>query len=221
MIHTKIMKKKTLLNIFSLYFFIFVTWSFYRYYFRLPEWIEEIIIKPLIWLTPTFLLVVYQEKRKLSTIGLSTTHFFKNVYLGWGLGALFAFEGLITNAIKYRGLLFIPMGLSILDLTRMLLISLMTAFSEEVVFRGYIMNRLNEISKNELVSNLISAILFSIIHIPIAIFVLQYELSSLSSYLFLMLVLGIADGYVFTRTGTIVAPTISHALWNFSVILFR
>jgi len=215
------MKKKTLLNIFSLYLFILVAWSFYRYYFRLPEWLEEIIIKPLIWLSPTLLLVLIQEKKKLTSIGLSFANFFKNVYFGWGLGALFAFEGLITNAIKYRGLLFVPMGLSILDLTRMLLISIMTAFSEEIVFRGYIMNRLNELSKNELFANTISAILFSLIHTPIALFVLQYNFSSLITYLFLMLVLGVANGYVFARTGTIVAPTISHALWNFSVILFR
>lgn len=215
------MKTKVLINIFSLYFFILVTWSFYRYFFRLPEWLEEIVIKPLIWLTPTILLVIYQEKKKLTSIGLSLRDFFKNLYLGWGLGAFFAFEGLISNAIKYRGLLFIPMGLSLVDLIRMLLISLFTAFSEEIVFRGYIMNRLNEVTKNEFLANIISAILFSLIHIPIAMFVLQYDLNSLFSYLFLMLVLGIADGYVFVRTGTIVAPTLAHALWNFSVILFR
>ena len=215
------MKKQTLLSIFSLYFFILVVWSFYRYSFSLPEWLEEVIIKPLIWLTPTFLLVLYQEKKPLSSIGLSLSNFFKNIYFGWGLGALFAFEGLIVNSIKYRGLLFIPVGLSIFDLMIMILISLATAFSEELVFRGFILKRLNEITKNALISNLISAVLFSLIHLPIAIFVLKYDLSSLTSYLFLMLVLGIADGFVFDLTGTIVAPTISHALWNLSVILFR
>lgn len=215
------MKKKVYLNIFSLYFFILISWSFYRYFFRFPEWLEEIIIKPLIWLTPTFLIVLYQEKRKLSMLGLSTNNFFKNIYLGWGLGAFFAIEGLIANAFKYRGLLFVPMGLGVFDLLLMLLVSLFTAFSEELVFRGYIMNRLEEVMENELLANFISAILFSLIHIPIAVFVLQYNLNSLFSYLFLMLVLGVANGFIFSRTRTIVAPTISHALWNFSVILFR
>lgn len=213
--------KKTILNVFSLYFFILISWSFYRSNFNLPEWLEEIVIKPLVWLTPTFLLVLIQEKKKLESIGLSTKNFFKNLYLGWGLGALFAFEGLMANSLKYRGLLFIPMGLTVVDLARMLLISLTTAFSEELVFRGYLMNRLNEILKKELLANFLAAILFSLIHLPISLFVLHYQPAELFSYLFLMLVLGLADGYIFSKTKTIVAPTISHALWNLSVILFR
>lgn len=213
--------KKTLLNIFSLYVFILITWSIYRYFFRLSEWFEEIIIKPIIWLGPTFLILFFEEKRKIETLGLTFKNFFKNLYLGWGLGAFFAFEGLIANAVKYRGLLFIPMGLTAFDLSKMLAISLFTAFSEELVFRGYILNRLNGVFKNEILSNFISAILFSLIHLPIALFVLQYSLPSLISYLFLMMVLGIANGYIFLRTESIVTPTISHSLWNFSVMMFR
>lgn len=213
--------KKTIVNIFSLYLFIFIAWSVYRYYFSLPEWVDEILAKPILWLIPTFLMVILQEKKSVGSIGLSLSNFFKNLYLGWGLGALFALEGLLTNAIKYRGLLFVPIGLSIIDLCQMIAISLITAFSEEIVFRGFILSRLMTIQKSELFANIISAVLFSLIHLPIILFVLQYNPASLASYLFLTFILGLANGYLFIKTKTIVAPTISHAFWNLSIILFR
>lgn len=215
------MRRKTLLNIVSLYFFIFVAWGYYRFNFQLSEWLEELIIKPAIWLTPTLLLLFCQERKNLASIGLTARNLFKNIYFGWGLGSFFAFEGLIANAIKYRGFLFVPMGLSLIDILKMVVIALITALVEELVFRGYLLTRLVEVVRDDLWANLTAGILFSLIHLPMAIFVLQYDLSSIISYLFLMLVLGVADGYIFLRTKSLVAPTISHALWNFSVILFR
>lgn len=203
-----------------LFLYLIITWSFYRYFFHLPEFIDEIIIKPLLWIAPV-LFLVSKQKKSLSSIGWSTKNLFTNLYLGWGLGAFFAFQGLITNAIKYRGLLFIPLGLTPLDLSYYIFLSLITAFSEETVFRGFIQTRLQKATNNQFFSNLISAFLFALIHIPIALFLLSYDFPTLVSYTFLMFVLGFANGFIFTQTQTIVAPTISHALWNLTVMLFR
>jgi len=211
---------KKLTNVVVLYLYLIIVWTIYRCLFQLPSWLDELIIKPLLWIGPVLLLVKI-EKQKLISIGWSLKKLFHNLYLGWGLGAFFALEGLLANAIKYRGLVFVPLGLSPYQLINFILISLVTAFSEETLFRGYIQTRLEKILDNDLAANIIASIAFSLIHLPIAIFVLGYNLPTLASYLFIMLILGFADGFIFQKTKTIVAPTISHALWNLSILLFR
>jgi len=203
-----------------LFLYLIIIWSVYRFFFLLPEWLDEAIVKPILWVGPVLFLVA-KEKNHLTSIGWSTKSLFKNLYLGWGLGAFFALEGIIANAIKYRGLLFIPLGLTVFDLSSYIFLSLITAFSEETVFRGFIQTRLEKASGNQFLANIVSAFLFAIIHLPIAIFVLSYDLPTLASYTFLMLILGFANGFIFTQTKTITAPTISHALWNLTIMLFR
>lgn len=63
---------------------------------------------------------------------------------------------------------------------------------------------------------------FALMHLPIAFFVFNYRLPvDLLTYMTSILVLGFADGFVFARTESIFAPIVSHALWNWSVVLFK
>lgn len=213
--------KASLRTPFFLWLFLLIVWSVFRFLVRLPEEIDEFIIKPIVWLGLVVWVVRFLEKRSLTTIGWSGKNLFNNLYLGWGLGAFFAFEGMLANAIKYRGLLFFPMGLSIFDLVRLLVVSLVTGFTEETFFRGYIFTRLEVALKSEMWANFLSALAFAFIHLPIAYFVLQYDMVTLFSYEFILLLLGMANGFIFSKTRTVAAPTISHALWNLSVILFK
>jgi len=48
-------------------------------------------------------------------------------------------------------------------------VSLVTAFSEELVFRGYIFNRLWQIWDKEWLANIVSSFLFAVVHLPIGI----------------------------------------------------
>lgn len=200
---------------------LLLIWTIYRYFFHLPEEIDEFLVKPVVWLGFIIYIVRIVEKRSLSTIGWVKEKFFENVYLGWGIGAFFAFEGLFANASKYRGLLFVPMGLSLFDLGKMILLSLVTGLIEETVFRGYIFTRLEQFLKNEMLANIISSLMFALIHMPIAIFILKFEFWSLISYSLILFLLGFANCFLFKKTRSIVAPTMSHTFWNMAVMLFR
>jgi hypothetical protein len=50
----KILKFKNALLLFS---YILVVWGFYRLFFQLPSWVEEIILKPLLWIGPMLFLM--------------------------------------------------------------------------------------------------------------------------------------------------------------------
>lgn len=209
-------------RVFSLFCFIFAFWSLYRYFPEiLPLWFEELILKPLIWLLPTFWLVHKIEKEKLASLGLTKKNLFKALYWGIGLGIIFAAEGLLTNIIKYRGLHLPEVNYSFLGLIGILLLSFATAVSEEIVFRGYIFTRLWRIWGNEWLANLISAFLFALIHLPIGLFVLSYTPMVMMIYLFFVFVYGFGAAFVFARSENLASSILMHVFWSWPIILFR
>ncbi len=213
--------KTELKRVTLLYVFILLVWGFYRFLFRLPEEIEELILKPIIWLGPVMFLL-WREKKSLDSIGWSAKNLFKSLYLGVGLGMLFAMEGLLTHWLKYRSFSFVNLQYQSLSVLLMALgLSLVTAISEESAFRGYLFNRLWQILKSEWAANLISSFGWALVHLPITYFVLHYSFEQMITYLVLIFIFGVASALVFARTKTITASILLHVLWAWPIILFR
>lgn len=208
-------------HVFFLFSLIFIFWSIYRYFPEPPLWVSELILKPIIWLVPTFWLVLKVEKRPLGSLGLTSQNLLPAIWWGLGLGLVFSLEGLLTNILKYRGLNLIDWQYQPAQLLGILLISWATAFSEELVFRGYIFNRLREIWQWEWRAALVSAFLFTLIHLPIGIFVLGYSPLAMVAYLVFVFVFGFGSAFVFSRSGNLVASILLHFFWAWPIILFR
>ena len=49
------------LRLFLVYAFVLLAWWAYRYFTRFPEWADELIFKPLIWLTPMAIFLKYDR----------------------------------------------------------------------------------------------------------------------------------------------------------------
>ena len=130
---TVLIKHSTILAVYLL-----VVWGFYRFLFQLPEEIEELFIKPIVWLIPVIILLG-KERLGLDSLGFTLKNLFPAIYLSLGLGAVFVMEALVINYVKYKGFNF---GANIGDLPFMksLGLSFATAFSEEVAFMGYLFN---------------------------------------------------------------------------------
>lgn len=215
------MRKKKIFPILILWVFIALLWCLYRYFFRFPEWIDELVFKPLVFLLPVFWFVKFKEKKTGRSLGLTKTALMKSVLVGLGLGLFFCLEGVLTSWFKNKELIFNPKELSIGGIFGMGFISLITGFSEEILNRGFLMNRFWELWKSEVLANFFSSILFLLLHLPMAVLVFNYKGRDLFDYGLLIFVLGITDGFVFGRTRNVLAPTITHALWNWSVILIQ
>ena len=204
-----------------LYVFILLVWGFYRYLFRLPEEIEELILKPIIWLGPVIFLL-WRENKGLESIGWSTKNLFRSLYLGVGLGILFAFEGLLTHWIKYQGFSFVDLQYQSLSVLLVALgVSLATGIAEETTFRGYIFNRLWHILKSEWVANLVTSFGWALVHLPITFFVFHYTFEQMVTFLVLVFIFGLASAFIFARTKTITASILLHVFWAWPIILFR
>jgi membrane protease YdiL (CAAX protease family) len=199
--------------------YLLIVWGFYRVLFNLPDEVEEVIVKPIVWLLP-LIYVLSIERLRLGSLGITFKNLFPSIYLALGLGSIFVIEALASNYIKYNGFNFSAnIGDQTLGLS--LAISLATAVSEELAFRGYIFNRLNQALKGEWAANLITTAVWTLMHVPMAIMIMKLTPSATAVYLALVAIFGFGSAYVFARTKNITSSILLHILWSWPIILFR
>lgn len=204
-------------TIYSTYLLLF--WALYRLLFKLPDDVEEIIIKPIVWLIPLFWLNA-KEKFPLNSLGITFRNFFPALYLSLGLGAIFVLEAVLANYFKYGRLNF-GANIGEMPILFSLGMSFATAFSEEIAFRGYIFGRIWYVLKDEWAANFASSLVWTVVHIPIAFFVWKFDLISGLLYLALTAVFGIGSAFIFARTRNVFGSILLHVLWEWPIILFR
>lgn len=211
---TTLIKHSTILAVYLL-----IVWGFYRFLFQLPEEIEELFVKPVIWLVPV-LVLINKEKLGISSLGFTFKNLFPAIYLSLGLGAIFVIEALVINFVKYGQLNF---GANLGDLPFMtsLGLSFATAFSEETAFRGYLFNRVWYVLKNEWTANVLTSVVWAAVHVPVTFFVWKLEPSAAAIYLVLTTIFGVGSAFVFARTRNIFSSIFLHVLWEWPIILFR
>lgn len=213
------MAKKIKSYTFYYIFYLLLTWAIYRFFFQLPDTLEELLIKPVIWLLPLIFLLK-KEKRDFESIGITKKNLFKGLYFALALGAVFAVEALAANFAKYGGFNF-SANIGDRAVLVSLALSFATAFSEEISFRGYIFTRLWEKSGNEFVANLITSIFWALIHVPIVLFVWNVGLQTALIYLLLTTLFGVGSAFIYARTKNVFSSIFLHVLWEWPIILFR
>jgi len=199
--------------------YILIVWGFYRVLFKLPDNFEEVVLKPILWLVPVFV-ILKKEKATVASLGITLKNLFPAIYFSLGLGAVFAVEAVFLNFIKYGSFNF-GAYLGPQAILPSLGVSFATAVSEEVSFRGYLFNRLWNFLQNEWLANLITSVVWALVHIPVTIFVWKLNLSAAAIYLFLTTLFGIGSAWVFSRTKNVVSSVLLHVLWSWPIILFR
>lgn len=200
--------------------YLLIVWGFYRFLFQLPEELEETIIKPIVWLLPV-IYFVRLERRGLDSIGLTPKNLFPAVYYALGLGLIFVLEAMVVNYLKYGGQFNLNANIGQLPFITALALSFVTAFSEEITFRGYIFTRVWNFMKNEVYANLLTSVFWALIHVPITIFVWKLDFSASLIYLALTTIFGIGSAFVYARTKNILSSILLHVLWQWPIILFR
>jgi membrane protease YdiL (CAAX protease family) len=217
---TKLPSKTSIIKDITIYAaYLIVIWAFYRFLFKFPDQVEELVIKPVLWILPLFYFL-HKERAGLASIGITLKKLFPSIYLSLGLGSVFVIEGLLSNYLKYGHLNF-GANIGSLPLMSSLGLSFATAFSEETAFRGYIYSRLTTVLKGEWTANIIQTILWTAIHVPIAFFIWEYTLSQGIVYLSITAIFGLGSAFIFSRTKNIFGSILLHVLWEWPIILFR
>lgn len=199
--------------------YILIVWGFYRFLFKLPEELEEILVKPVVWLVPVAYFLK-KENKGLASIGITSKNLFPAVYFALGLGAVFAIEGVFVNFIKHEGFNFSAnIGERVLFFS--LGLSLITAITEEITFRGYMFSRVLHGLGNEWGANALTSVFWGLVHMPVGIFWLQLSPMGILGFFLLTTVFGVGSAFVYARTKNIFSSILLHFLWAWPIILFR
>lgn len=212
----KITALKNSIIVFS---YLLVVWGFYRNLFQYPEYIEELLIKPVIWLLPVFYLLK-KEGLGPKSLGVTINNLFPAIYSALLLGVVFTLEGLLVNYFKYDQINFSAnVGENFLLFS--LLISSVTAITEELTFRGYIFNRFWHGIGKEWTANFIVTVMWVLVHVPIAVFRWEMGIDQMAVYLLLTGLFSLGSGFLFARTRNIASSIVLHVMWEWPIILFR
>ena len=214
-------------DVLALYTLILVVWGFYRLLFRFPVWVEELFLKPLVFIVPVVYRLLQMKgkswEERLESVGIVKENWFLGLAFGLALGVFYLFVGRVGLVLRGGGIVGPPAGglgavpqqpIAVLGL------ALATALSEELVFIGYILLRLNEFWKHEWRSVLLTALMFGFIHLPILVFGYRLPMGTVLTQFVLVFLLGVGNGVVMLRVRNLLAPVISHTLWGMAVLLF-
>lgn len=144
--------------------FIVIIWSFYRSLFltTLPAWVDEFIAKPLVFLIPVFWYIhKYENVGILTALGLQRKKI-AVIVPGVIIGVLFIALGYIYH-LKYHSTLLISPE----SILTVIIISLATAITEEILSRGFILKRLLGETKHQSSAIIKATLLHSLLRIPI------------------------------------------------------
>lgn len=182
-----------------------------------PEWFDEFIAKPLIFIGPVAWYIRKSEKKEFfSSLLLSQKNIVKDLSLAFIVGALFLIVSTIPVFIKTGAFAF--MGKDYTKLIAFVPIVLATAISEEIVSRGFVLKRLYEESHNMLSSIFIASILFFILHIPILFTNLKLTGNTLLLFMTTDIILSFANSFIFLGRRSLILPILIHALYNLTLL---
>jgi membrane protease YdiL (CAAX protease family) len=161
-------------HVYQVWGWIALVWAFYRYYVRLPEWADELMFKPLVFAVPVLWFVRSFERRSWGSIGITTKQFKQSIGYGVGLGLVFFVEALAANWVKNGSIVIQPIkAVGVYGALPLVVFTVATAFTEEVLNRGFLFSRIFEQSGRFVYASLISTALFVVLHIPILVTALQ------------------------------------------------
>ena len=215
---------KELHGLFKLYVYLLIVWGFYRVLFRFPVEIEELVLKPIVFVLPVLYLVSKEKKAwkaRLSSLGILWKNSFSALAFGLSLGVFYLFVGRLGQFFRFGTLASNPYGTPLEQPMLVVILAFATAISEELVFMGYLLPRLQRVWKSEWRSTTVIAILFALIHVPILVFAYRFSGSLVLGQFLLTFVLGFGNGVLMLRLKNLVAPVFSHALWGMAILLFR
>lgn len=210
--------KKGVIFLFS---YLFLAWGIYRLFAFFPEWVDEFLFKPAIWLGGTYCVLKEFENLSLQSLFKDEKNVIKNILFGVGAGAILVTVVLFLPFLFSNTLMLKEEFLSPFAVLLHLLISTATAITEETVFRGYLLTRLQKCIPNQILAVTTNILLFVVIHIPSIIFVRSTSWGDAFSYIFVLTVSTIGYTLIFLKTKSLSASIGMHTAWNFLSFLFR
>ena len=205
----------------NLWAIILIIWSVYRSFLKMPEWFDELVAKPLVFVLPVFYYIVKIDKKPLLSsllINLKPKKILGDFLYSLILAAIFLGAGALALYLKFKNIILpiLPQGNQIFLIV---ILAIATGITEEILSRGFVLKMLNDEAKNYFSSIFISSILFFILHIPILFANAKITGNLLLAFMATDMVLSIINGYLFLERKSLLPPILIHAFYNIMVSL--
>lgn len=212
-------KQNQLHQVLVLYALVFLVWGAYRVF--LPpanEWLEEIFLKGAVFGLPVIGVVLWVEKKTLSSLGMTTKGLLVAMYFGLLFGLWLAVLGNVVSFLRDGGISF-NTQLGVVDFGNLMILGLITAFWEQLMFSGYMLPRLVRDLDGELVGVVLMALAFAVIHVPVQV-AAGVSLVQMLIRFVLLFSLGFGNGVMYLRLKNLAAPIFAHLAWGSVIYLF-
>ena len=205
----------------NLWAVILIIWAVYRAKFKLPEWFDEFVAKPLVFILPVYYYIKRIEKQTFfPSIDLKFKLSTSDILISLVIGIIFSFSAILANVIKFKKLVLFQHAVSTESIIIMVGIALATGISEEILSRGFVLKRLYQESKNIYTSSFFASILFFFLHVPILFTNFKLTGDQLLLFMGTDLMLSLVNSFVFLDRKNLMVPILIHAFYNLSIILF-
>lgn len=184
------------------YIYLLIVWSFFRYFIRLPEVIEELWFKPLLWLVPLFWWGL-SLKERISMFGGKLM-----MSIGYGIVLGLVYVVLITRF----NLLVDWLNVNLVG------VAVATAITEELAFSGFVAGYLEKIKKGNWTNLLMVGLMVAVIRLPILIFVYKLGVVNLAGVFLFAGASGVINAWIRVETGNVTGSIVARAMMNLAVL---
>ncbi len=205
----------------NLWAVILIIWSIYRANVRMPEWFDEFIAKPLVFILPVYYYIKNVDKKEFfSSLLIKPKELGKDILFGLGIGGVFFITALFANFVKFNRFFSLNVSLTPQTIMFISLTALATGISEEILSRGFVLKKLYDESKNIYTSSFFASILFFFLHVPILFTNAKIVGSTLIVFMATDLILSLVNSFLYLDRKSLVLPILIHAMYNISLTFF-
>lgn len=205
----------------NLWAVILIIWSLYRSFLKMPEWFDEFIAKPAVFVLPVIYYIKKIDKKSILQslyLNLSGKKLISDVVYSFMAVVIFFGAALLaiylrTNALPKANL---PDAQSIAIIV---ILAMATGITEEILSRGFVLKKLYDESGNYFSSIFLSSILFFILHVPILFTNINITGNLLLTFMVTDMVLSVINGFIFLERKSLTVPIFIHAFYNIMVSL--
>lgn len=215
---SKVSPTQRALNVWAV---ILIIWSIYRANIRMPDWFDEFIAKPIVFILPVYYYLSHVDKKNFfQAIWFKPKQLLRDIAYGVGIGVIFFITSIAANYVKFHKLLHISGSLTLQGIGHITILAVATGISEEILSRGFVLKKLYEESKNVYTSSFFASILFFFLHVPILFTTAKISGNTLLLFMATDLILSLVNCFIYLDRKSLVVPILIHAMYNIALAFF-
>lgn len=201
---------------------ILIIWAFYRNYLRMPEWFDEFIAKPLVFVLPVFYYIKNIDKKPILEslyIHLKPKRIIRDLFNSLVIGGVFLLSAILSFYFREKKIILFSNFPGWSKFIYIFLTAFATGVTEEILSRGFVLKKLYNESKNIYSATFFSSVLFFFLHVPILFTNPKITGNLLLMFMTTDLLLSMINGLIFLLEKSLIAPILIHAFYNIIIAL--